>query len=279
MRKILFYLIVIYTTFSCNDDIDFVPYQQQVIVEGSIENGRYASVLLSTSASFTESLDLSDLLVHAIRNAKVIISDGEFSEILLLKTNNNQIPPYEYVTQTMKGEVGKTYDLSIIYGKDTITATTSIATPVKIDSAWFVKKNPTDRVGYIHIQFVNESANYYQISTKTPTDNIYTPCLYGNLDNTLYPRNESVQMQINKGPIIYPEKDYTTYFPDSIQISVKLAVQMQDSYAFWTSYQNEVLNSQNPIFPSTNQLKSNVKGALGIWAGYGVSSIIVSGSE
>lgn len=282
MKAVIYILSSIFICIltSCNEDVDFVAYEPQIVVEGRIENGEYASVLLSTSASFTESMDTINLLNHAIRNAKVTISDGTSTEVLLLKTNHQKIPPYEYVTTDMKGEVGKYYSLTIQYYEKTITATTSIPQPVEMDSLWFKKKSETDRTGYIHIQFKNLSDHNYQVSTQEiPDEKTFIPCLYGNIDRTLYSKGETVSMQINKGPVIFPETSYTTYFPDSVPIKVKLSTQTQESYEFWTSYQNEILNSQNPIFPAANKLKSNIRGGVGIWAGYGSSVRIISGKK
>ena len=179
----------------------------------------------------------------------------------------------------MKGEIGKTYTLTIEYDDKIISAETYIPEPVIIDSLWFSKKTPSDRIGYVHISFKNVSNHHYRIATKEESEDIYIPCLYGNVDKTLYPKETQIKMQINKGPIIFPETSYTSYFPDSVDIKVKLSTQLQASYDFWTSYQNEIINSQNPIFPSTQRLKSNVKGGIGIWAGYGSSVKTISGKD
>lgn len=276
---ITYLLIVVCALFTaCNNDVDFVEYEPQFVVEGRIENGKYASVLLSSSASFSELMDTTSLLHHVIRNAKVTVSDGVNSEILSLRSNSKKIPPYEYVTREMKGEIGKHYYLTIEYYDKTITAETYIPHPVDIDSLWFVKQNEKDRVGHVHIKFKNISDHHYQISTSAvPNEKVFTPCLYGNIDNSLYPQGEQVSMQLNKGPVIFPKPDYTTYFPDSVFIEVKLSVQTKESYLFWTSYQNEILNSQNPIFPSVNKLKSNINGGIGIWAGYGSTVNTIKG--
>lgn len=275
-----FIIGIILIATACNEQPDFVQYEPQFVVEGSIENGQYASILLSTSVSFTESMDTTSLLNHAIRNAKVTISNGSQSEILLLKTNRDKMPPYEYVTTEMRGEVGKNYYLTIEYYDKLITAETYIPEPVNIDSLWFVKKQENDTIGYIHIRFKNESDHDYQISTmEMPKDKVFSPCLYGNIDKSLYPHNQMISIQINKGPVIYPETSYVTYFSTKSPINVKLSTQTKESYRFWTSYQNELLNSQNPIFPSTNKLKSNIVGGIGIWAGYGTVTKMIDGSK
>ena len=50
----------------------------------------------------------------------------------------------------------------------------------------------------------------------------------------------------------------------------------KESFDFWNSWQNEIINGQNPIFPSNTSLKTNIKGGLGIWAGYGSDVVIVN---
>ena len=273
MTKYTYFLLIpLLSLFSCEREVDFVEYEPQVVVEGRIENDQFASVLLSTSISFTEDLDQSSLLSHAIRSAKVVISDGETEEILRLKTNYERIPPFEYVTQTMKGEVGKSYSLTIFYDNKEISAQTYIPQPVEISEVSFNKKNATDSTCYLGIKFMNESDHNYQISTRLiGVEDVFHPTLYGNIDHTLYQTDQLIDIQVSKSPIIYPKANYSTVFPDSVPIAVKLSTQTQESFDFWSSYQNEILNSQNPIYPSTSRLRSNIKGGVGIWAGYGVS--------
>lgn len=267
-------------SFACDQDTDFVGYEPRFVVEGRIEDGAFASVLLSTSASFVESMDTINLLKHAVKNAKVTLSDGTVSEILLLKTNSKKIPPYEYVSREIKGEAGKKYLLKIEYYEQLITAETRIPPPVEIDSLWFVKKQESDTTGYIHIRFRNTGEYDFQISTQeVDEEDVFIPCLYGNIDRTLYPDGSMVSMQINKGPVIFPKTNYKTHFPDNAEIRVKLSTQTKESFAFWTSYQNEILNSQNPIFPSTNKLVSNISGGVGIWSGYGSTVKTIRGRD
>jgi len=49
----------------------------------------------------------------------------------------------------------------------------------------------------------------------------------------------------------------------------------KDALDFWNSWQNELVNSRNPIYPSNTSLKSNINGGIGIWAGYGQNTIVV----
>lgn len=274
MKKFLFIIFSSILFISCNkeSDIEIVSYVPKVVVEGSIESGDYASVLLSVSASMTGPKDTISLLNNVIRSAKVTVSDGNVSEILVLQTNRNKIPPYEYRGGVLKGEAGKHYSLKIEYNERLITATTYIPPAVPLTNISFKRTMSTDTIGYIHVDFKNTTDDYYQVSTRVmDSEKVFTPCLYGNIDKDLYPKNEAVAMQINKGPMLFPETSYTTYFKAKSTVRVKFSTLPAAGYKFWTSYQNEILNAQNPIFPANTSLHSNIDGGIGIWCGYGAN--------
>jgi len=56
---------------------------------------------------------------------------------------------------------------------------------------------------------------------------------------------------------------------------------VEDSYIYdirnftvegtYPQYENEVINSGNPVFPNTTNLPGNIDGGLGIWMGYGTA--------
>lgn len=271
MKKLLFIAFLPIFLLSCNteNDIEFVSYVPKVVVEGSIESGDYASVLLSVSASMAGPKDTISLLNQVIRSAKVMVSDGNITETLVLQTNRDKLPPYEYRGSILKGEVGKHYSLKIEYDDRQITSTTYIPQEVPLTKISFKRQNPTDTIGYIHVDFKNTGNDYYQIATRVvSSEKVFTPCLYGNIDKNLYNKDEAVSIQINKGPMLFPKTSYTTYFKTTSTVFVKFSTIPQSGYKFWTSYQNEILNAQNPIFPASTSLHSNIEGGIGIWCGY-----------
>ncbi|MDR0863736.1 MAG: DUF4249 domain-containing protein [Candidatus Symbiothrix sp.] len=272
---ILFSGILLLNFFSCSEDeaVGYVDYAPQIAVEGWIENGAPASVLLSWTASFNHELDTTYLLQHVIKSAKVSVSDGEQTEVLTLGADNRYLPPYIYYGNSLKGETGKSYSLKIEYNDGVLSAETFIPEPVPLDSCWFVKESPADTTGYVHLKFRNTSDVYYQVATKVNAkETVFTPCLYGNFPANQYKKDETVSMQINKGPILYPKMQFDTYFKAGDTIELKFRTQSMECYDFWISWQNEVLNAQNPIFPANTNLKSNIKGGIGSWCGYGTSN-------
>lgn len=279
MKKyILFILALLCMNCSREDSNNQTDLESKIVVEGFIEEGDYAQVLLSTSIPVTDFIDSTSVLSHVIRSAKITVSDGQSSEVLKVKNDKNRVPPFVYFGSVLKGEAGKEYSLKIEYLNKVLESITTIPKSVLLKSAVYTKANPNDTIGYVSVQFddpVNEK-NYYQIATKIDgAEPVFVPAFYGNLDDKNF-NESSVNMQLNRGILLFPKKKYTPYFADGDLIYVKLRTQNKDVLDFWNSWQNEIVNSKNPIYPSNTSLKSNVKGALGVWAGYGQSTLVVT---
>lgn len=278
MKKWWLYILTI-TAISCNDD-NFnaeINLESKIVVEGWIEEGDLPQLLLSSSIPITEVIDSTNVLDHAIRSAKVTVSDGQKIEVLRVKRDKDRLPPFIYFGSEIIGEAGKTYTLKIEYLNRTVTATTTIPKSVPLISAEYVKNNAIDTTGYVFIKFddpVNEK-NYYQIATRiAEKEPIFVPAFYGNLDDKNFD-SPRISMQVNRGVLIFPKTKYKPYFTDGDLIFVKLRTINKDALDFWNSWQNEIVNSRNPIYPSNTSLKSNINGGIGIWAGYGQSTIMV----
>lgn len=275
-----FFIILVIIFFgSCTSD-DFksdLKVESKIVVEGWIENGDFAQVLLSSSIPITDVIDSTNVLSHVIRSAKITISDGQNSEVLRVKNDKNRIPPFVYYGSLLKGEEGKEYTLKIEYLDRLVQAKTTIPKSVALKSAEYIKTKPSDTTGYVFVKFDDpiQQKNYYQIATKVEgAEPIFVPAFYGNLDDKNF-EAESVSVQVNRGVLLFPKTKFQPYFVDGDLIYVKLRTQNKESLDFWNSWQNEIVNSKNPIYPSNTSLKSNVKGGLGIWAGYGQSTLIV----
>lgn len=275
---ILLFFVLIMT--SCSKD-DFVSEQKslesKIVVEGYIEDGDFANVLLSSSIPVTNVIDSTNVLSHAIRSAKITISNGQDSEILRVKSDKNRVPPFIYYGSIIRGEAGREYSIKIEYLNRIVEAVTTIPRSVQLKSAEYVKNNSADTTGYVFVKFDDllDEKNYYQIATKIEGEEpVFVPSFYGNLDDKNF-ESSSVAVQINRGILLSPKVKYTPYFADGDLIHVKLRTQTKESLDFWNSWQNEILNSKNPIYPSNTSLKTNIKGGIGIWAGYGSSTLIV----
>jgi hypothetical protein len=277
MKKYILFVFALLITGCSKEGFIEKSIESKIVAEGWIEEGDYAQVLLSSSIPVTDVIDSTNVVNHVIRSAKITVSDGVASEVLRVKNDKNRLPPFVYYGSTLKGEAGKEYSLKIEYLNYTIQAVTRIPKTVQLKSAEYIKKVATDTTGYIFIKFedpLNEK-NYYQVATKIEGEEpIFVPSFYGNLDDKNF-ETTSVSVQINRGVLLFPKTKFTPYFADGDLIHVKLRTQTKESLDFWNSWQNEIVNSRNPIYPANTSLKSNINGGIGIWAGYGQSTLIV----
>lgn len=225
-------------------------------------------MILSKGLLTNTNFNQNDIDQYFVRAAKITVSDGVNSEILHLKMVNGFIPPFIYVGEHILGVEGKTYTLRVEFKGEVLTAQTTIPESVIIKELKLEKVDDLKRK--IKLQFTDpDLKNYYQISTRIiGKDSLFIPALYGSIDDdNLISKN--VEIDILKGIQFYPIKDTEINFPSGKIIEVKLRTLNKENFEFWNSWQNEVLNGQNPLFPATFNLKSNIIGGLGIWAGYG----------
>jgi hypothetical protein len=281
MKKVCLLFVIVFVVFiaSCSreDYVESVEGESKIVVEGWIEQGDVPQVILSRSIPINATVDSTNIFDYFIRSAKVTISDGTNEEVLSLRSDKNRVPPYVYYGSKIIGEVGKTYALKIEYLNKVIEATTRIPDTVSIKSAEYVKENPTDTTGFVYLQF-NDPAlekNYYQIQTRLDkAEPIFVPALYGNLNDDNF-ASSSVSLQVARGIYVFSKTKYRPYFTDGDLIFIKLRTMNKDGFDFWNSWQNEIVNGRSPIFPANTSLKSNIKGGIGIWEGYGQSTISI----
>lgn len=259
------------------DYVNNVDGESKIVVEGWIEQGDVPQVILSRSIPINATIDSTTIFNYFIRSAKVTVSDGVNEEVLSVKSDETRIPPYVYSGSKMIGEVGKTYVLKVEYLNRFIEATTTIPSVVPIKSVKYVKVNPADSTGFVHLEFddlINEK-NYYQIETRLDSvEPIFVPALYGNLNDENF-TSPSISLQISRGIYVLNKTKYKPYFTDGDLIYVKLRTMSKTAFDFWNSWQNEIVNGRSPIFPANTSLKSNIKGGIGIWEGYGQNTVSI----
>lgn len=277
MKSILFYTALLFCVACNHDDFGDIVVGSKIVVEGWIEEGEPPTVILSRSIPIDVTLDSASFLSYVIRSAKVIVSDGEQEEILHLKTDGDRIPPFTYVGNNMIGTAGKTYTLKVEYLSWTLGASTSIPPSVPIESVWYHKLHEEDTTGFLNIRFIDpkDQKNYYQIATRLKGhDPIFIPALYGNLNDDNFTQ-DTIEMRITRGLTIFPTTNLQVHYTDGDEVTVRLRTMNREGFDFWNSWQNELINGQNPIFPANSSLRSNIEGGIGIWCGYGHSSITI----
>ena len=235
----------------CEKEVDLnipVPVPK-LVVEGWIENGKAAEVILSMSAPFFSSIDSSNLQDYAVTHAKVTLFCDAGQEILTLTPNKAYFPPYVYKSVSIRGETGKDYSIEIILDGDTVTATTSIPEPVMADSVWFQSDPGRTGQGRIWIKATDppDETNFYRILYKRKgKDGRYIPGNFSTFSDVLF-NGKTVQMGFLRGYSSLLTSDEENYFVAGDTVSVRFCSIDKDQFDFWNGYQNAVLAAANPL--------------------------------
>mgnify|MGYP005851450019 CR=1 FL=1 len=261
---------------SCNDDLlsGLKEPDALIVVDGWIEQGRQAKVFLTTNAPYFTSIDSSSIRDLVLSGAKVTLSDGERSEVLILRKDLNYFPPFYYQGNEIVGETGKRYMLTAEYGGKSAESETMIPYEVQIDTAFFELQEGEDSLGVVKLVFTDppEEKNYYRIFTQRKgVDDRFVPSVLMAI-NDRYFSGTQVTYPVMRPPVSLLSSGGNEYFETGDTILVKLCTMDEASFGFWSSYQEEVMNAANPFASSMNNLETNIVGdGLGVWAGYGVT--------
>lgn len=280
MKKIFCFIalltfVILITACQKDNQNNYVTFQPSIIVEGSIEQGGYPLVYLTKNIPYYSNIDSSDFINIVIRQAKVVVSDGNNLEVLSLMYDQQHFPPYYYRGIFLTGLAGHTYQLQIFYGTDTLSAITTIPAPVPIDTAWLqsTNGNPDQAIVFATIHDDPLVVNYYRTFTCTPlTQSGFYPTLESVFNDKLFNGN-TYTFELNKGPETYINlKNFNDYFSLTDSVYIKIWTMQQTQYTFWLNIQSEIINSGNPFATSYHNVISNIQGnGLGIWGGYGAT--------
>ncbi len=252
-------------------------FQHTIAVEGWIEEGDVPYVILTQTVPFFSVLDSVAMEDMVIRWAKVSVSDGEHSEILAGRIDKNYFPPFIYRGIQLVGEAGKTYTLKVEYSGRTWEATTTIPPSVKLDTLIAKRLPDSDTLKNIEATFhdpVGEK-NYYRLHTRIwNKDSRYIGSLMGNLDDNLFDGQE-MKTSVFQGLNLIQKQNFNPYFHISDTVLIKFTTTTEFGFRYWTAYENEIINSQNPFLPAVKNLPSNIPGGKGIWCGYGKQEYII----
>src|SRR5574344_1640099 len=288
ISKILYIVIVVAVLAGCQKEIevDIPNYQDKIVIEGIIENGQPAMVIVSKSVPYFSTIDLDVLMNEVfIKDAVVTItsSTGE-TEQLSFAYNEDSPIYFAYMGERVIGEPGKSYDLRVEYDGKVYTSHTSIVQPFELDSVWLAFLNPEDTMPTSRIQLSDNpnTKDYYQfrikIHGKNLTDRLWVTSMPVAFDDATF-NGKTVNYEIlraNPSTLFMPtttdeeESDFyrITYRPGDT-IYIKTSMLDYPAYRFWSTISNELSFGQNP-FMSPSPIISNISGdnAMGVWCGY-----------
>jgi len=281
IKFILLFLILTGSSFifqSCEKDItlDLPKAEDKIVVEGWIENGQCASVILSRNSSYFDPINQSTIQHMFNVDAVVTVREIETGtqEVLVKTLNLQTIPPVMYKGSTLKGKLNHHYSLTIAIDGKELTASTSIKDTVPLDSTWFIIEPRYDTLGLLWIKFQDppEPGNYYRVFTKRLSkDKSFIP-VWGSVYDDAFFNGELIEYAFYKGTNFYAptptdETAADYYFQIGDTIVTKFSVVDKVHFDFWRTYENAVFSGGNP-FATPSTIFSNITGGLGVWGGY-----------
>jgi hypothetical protein len=272
-RIFICFILLIPALLSCEDELNLEPgqYAPKLVVDGWIDANEYPVVVLTRSAAYFSTIDSVILRSMVATRAKVSVSDGSRTEILTLKKNDQYYPPYIYQGTELRGEAGKTYQLTIETEGQTYTARTTIPPAVRFDSLWFALAPGKDSLGYVYGRFTDDATteNYYRVFTRRhKTDSKYVPVYLSAIGDQFF-NGQTVTFSLLRGPETMSDTRDDMYFHLGDTVRVKFSAIDRAHFDFWRTLERELYVTGNPFASTGNQVYSNISGnALGNWGGY-----------
>jgi hypothetical protein len=261
---------------SCSPEpeLEFQPYQPKLVIDGWIEQDDFAKVILTSSMSYFDALDSATVRKLVVTTAKVTVSDGVTEEILTLKKDENYFPPYVYTTTSMKGEIGKTYTLTVQVKGEKYSAATTIPPLASFERLWYESIPEKDTLGYIYGKFTDDGSveNYYRVFTlREKKDKRYVPVYLSAIGDRSF-NGKSFTFSLLRGPDSFSNVVDDLYFTKGDTVRVKFCTMDKAHFDFWRTLERELYVIGNPFASSGNEILSNIdnKNAIGVWGGYGV---------
>lgn len=267
MKRLVFLIITILATaISCDNGSLDIESQEELVVEGWIEDGHAPVVMVSSTLPVTtEYQPLSNITEHILRYAEVYIeSEGVRTDLTARLNDKFSIQNY-FTSSTLRGEVGKSYTLHVKWQDYNATATCTIPESVPIDTMYLVKEK--DDTSYVaKVEFTNEPSlcHYYQFFKRISDTTAFGAVSFSTMDGSKLDRKLTMTFMKTQTSMM---KD--CYLHPGEIIAIKLATTDETMYNYWSQF----TNAYNTIGLETSPTnpKANIEGAIGYWAGYGVS--------
>ncbi|PSR03920.1 MAG: hypothetical protein BRD49_06210 [Bacteroidetes bacterium SW_10_40_5] len=299
-------LMILISLQACEEDIsvDLPESEQNLVVEGYVENGAPPYVLLNQDASYFSETSLQKLQTLYVDSADVTISTQDdtlelqrynskdfnasqqkgLANILQVKPEDitgadgigvtfYTIPINDSVINNpiTTGKLNQDYSLQVKTDQYEATASTRTPKQAKLDSLIFEPHPEIDSLVQVFI-FVDDRAgeqNFYRYFTKRNDEPFYAPNL-GSVASDDPVQGAKFKFPINRAQPASADFDEETfgYFTRGDRVVVKFCALPKAHYDFWGTLEEDLRNQGNP-FGSPTQARSNVNGALGVWGGYG----------
>ena len=295
IQKIAFLSFLIVGLNSCSKEvkIDILGFEENLVIDGSIETGRPAIIFLSKTRDIYAPTDINSYLNGFISGATVIVSNGTITDTLIEICTNNLPPeldsiaaeyfgvPIEqlvdlnlcgYVSTGIIGEVGKTYTLKVIHNNKTYTSSTKIENPTVLDNLFWKEQANLPGYGFSWAKITDSPimGDAYRWEVKNISDGSFSKPFQPFTDDRFY-NGLTFEFSV-ENPMSFRdstiEDQYKGYYKLGDTIVVKFSRLGKKEYQFFEKKYNQIFSGGNPFATPTN-IPTNIEGgALGVWAGF-----------
>jgi hypothetical protein len=295
IQKIAFLSFLIMGLNSCSKEvkIDIPGFDEQIVIDGSIETGRPAIIFLSNSKDIYAPTDINSYLSGFISGATVIVSNGTITDTLTEICTDNLPAGFEsiaaaffglpieqlvtlhlcaYVSTGLVGEVGKTYALKVLYNNKTYTSSTKIENPTALDKLFWRDQVNLPGYGFSWAKITDSPVmgDAYRWEVKNLSNLFYSKPFQPFTDDRFY-NGKTFEFSV-ENPMSFKdqtiENQYKGYYKLGDTIVVKFSKLGKKEYQFFEKKYNQIYSGGNPFATPTN-IPTNIEGgALGIWAGF-----------
>ena len=295
IQKVAFLSLLIMGLNSCSKEvkIDIPGFDEQIVIDGSIETGTPAIIFLSNSKDIYAPTDINSYLSGFISGATVIVSDGTITDTLMEICTDNLPAGFEsiaaaffglpieqlvnlhlcaYVSTGIVGEVGKTYSLKVLYNDKIYTSSTKIENPTALDNLFWREQANLPGYGFSWAKITDSPVmgDAYRWEVKNLSDLFYSKPFQPFTDDRFY-NGKTFEFSV-ENPMSFKdqtiENQYKGYYKLGDTIVVKFSKLGKKEYQFFEKKYNQIYSGGNPFATPTN-IPTNIEGgALGIWAGF-----------
>jgi len=293
--KYLSFSLVFASLWSCTKEvqIDIPGYKEQLVVDGRIETGQPAIVLLSKSSNVYSSTNYESYLNSFVDDAIVVLSNGTQTDTLT-KICTDDLPPgleqvaagifgipaeilvnlhlCAYVSLNMLGEVGKTYTIQISHQGKQYQASSKILNPTAPDSLyWKPEGNFPDRgFSWVKLSDAANTADAYLWEVKYLQDPQFSKTFNPYFNDKFF--NGLTFEFAYENPMSFndPNGDpaYRGFYKLGDTVVVKLSKIGGIEYNYFEKKYNQIYSGGSPFAVPTN-IPTNIDGgALGVWVAY-----------
>lgn len=295
IQKIAFLSLLIMGLNSCSKEvkIDIPGFDDQIVIDGSIETGTPAIIFLSNSKDIYAPTDINSYLSGFISGATVIVSNGTITDTLIEICTDNLPVGFEsiaaayfgipieqlvnlhlcaYVSSVIVGEVGKTYSLKVIYADKIYTSSTKIENSTALDNLFWKEQANLPGFGFSWAKITDSPVmgDAYRWEVKNLSDLFYSKPFQPFTDDRFY-NGKTFEFSV-ENPMSFKdstiEDQYKGYYKLGDTIVVKFSKLGKKEYQFFEKKYNQIYSGGNPFATPTN-IPTNIEGgALGVWAGF-----------